>query len=73
MKPTVARDLATDGLEIVLNQRSPVEGLIHHSDRGCQYASEDQQVLLEESRVVGTMSRRGNCLDNAPVESLLAD
>jgi len=69
MKPTLGRALATDALEMALRQRSPDEGLIHHSDRGCQYASEDQQVLLEESCVIGSMSRRGNCLDNAPVES----
>jgi len=54
---------------MALQQRSPGEGLIHHSDRGCQYASEDQQMLLEESCVIGSMSRPGNCLDNAPVES----
>ncbi|MCS3753172.1 transposase InsO family protein [Salinibacter ruber] len=69
MKPPLGRALATDALEMALRQRSPDEGLIHHSDRGCQYASEDQQVLLEERCVIGSMSRRGNCLDNAPVES----
>lgn len=69
MKPTLGRALATDALEMGLRKRSPDEGLIHHSDRGCQYASEDQQGLLEESCVIGSMSRRGNCLDNAPVES----
>jgi len=69
MKATLEGALATEALEMALGQRSPEEGLIHHSDRGCQYASEDQQVLLEESGVIGSMSRRGNCLDNASVES----
>ena len=52
-----------------LRQRSPEEGLIHHSDRGCQYASEDQQAILTDHCMLGSMGRRGNCLDNAPVES----
>ena len=69
MKATLEGALATEALEMALQQRCPDEGLIHHSDRGCQYASEDQQVLLEESGVIGSMSRRGNCLDNASVES----
>ena len=69
MKPTLGRALATDALEMALRQRSPDEGLIHHSDRGCQYASEDQQEILAGHQILGSMSRRGNCLDNAPVES----
>jgi transposase InsO family protein len=69
MKSTLGSALATEALEMALGQRKPNAGLIHHSDRGCQYASEDQQVLLEESGVIGSMSRRGNCLDNASVES----
>ena len=69
MKSTLGRALATEALEMALKQRRPAAGLIHHSDQGCQYASEDHRTLLEESRMVGSMSRRGNCLDNAPVES----
>lgn len=62
-------DPSPQAFEMAWRQRSPDEGLIHHSDRGCHYASEDQQVILEERCVIGSTSRRGNCLDNAPVES----
>jgi transposase InsO family protein len=72
MKPTLGRALATDALEMALRQRSPDEGLIHHSDRGCQYASEDQREILTDHCMLGSMSRLGNCLDNAPVESFLS-
>lgn len=68
----LGRALAADVLEMALRQRSPDEGLIRRSDRGFQYASEDQQVLLEESCVIGSMSRRGNCLDKALVESFFS-
>nr|WP_259055707.1 IS3 family transposase [Salinibacter ruber] len=69
MKPTLGRALATDALEMALRQCRPDEGLIHNSDRGCQYASEDQREILTDNCMLGSMSRRGNCLDNAPVES----
>lgn len=49
--------------------RSPSKGLIHHSDRGSQYASYDYQDILQQKGIVGSMSRRGNCYDNAPTES----
>jgi transposase InsO family protein len=69
MKSTLDRSLATEALEMALTRRKPNAGLIHHSDRGCQYASEDQRGILTDHRILGSMSRRGNCLDNAPVES----
>jgi len=72
MKPTLGRALATEALEMALRQRSPDGGLIHHSDRGCQYASEDQREILTDHCMLGSMSRRGNCLDNAPVESFFS-
>ena len=52
--------------------RNPNEGLIHHSDRGSQYASHDYQEILLQKKIVGSMSRRGNCYDNAPTESWFA-
>ena len=66
-----------DALQMVLTTRSPEEGLIHHSDRGSQYASLDYQKILQprggpQKGVVGSMSRRGNCYDNAPTESWFA-
>ena len=47
-------------------------GLLHHSDQGSQYASYDYQQLLADHQVHMSMSRRGNCFDNAPVESFFA-
>ena len=49
--------------------RRPAPGLLHHSDRGSQYASHDYQTLLTRTKMVGSMSRKGNCYDNAMVES----
>ena len=72
MKPTLGRALATEALEMALRQRNPDEGLVHHSDRGCQYASEDQREILAGHRILGSMSRRSNFLDNAPVESFFS-
>jgi putative transposase len=50
----------------------PGEGLVAHSDRGSQYASDHYQQLLERHAITGSMSRRGNCWDNAPMESFFA-
>jgi putative transposase len=55
-----------------LKNRKPSHGLLHHSDRGSQYASGDYQELLGEASILCSMSRRGNCWDNAPVESFFA-
>jgi transposase InsO family protein len=54
---------------MAITTRQPSPGLVHHSDRGSQYASDDYQALLTKNRMVGSMSRKGNCYDNAPVES----
>jgi len=48
------------------------KGLIHHDDQDCQYASEDRQEILAGPPILGSMSRRGKCLDNAPVESFFS-
>lgn len=60
--------LVTRALTMAVNLRSPPEGLMHHSDRGSQYASRAYQELLEQHGMVCSMSRKGNCWDNAPTE-----
>lgn len=68
----IDRQLALDALRMALAQRRPPRGLIHHSDRGSQYASEDYQQLLAAHGLRGSMSRRGDCWDNAVAESFFA-
>ena len=63
------RTLALAALERALRDRRPPVGLLHHTDRGSPYASEDYQSALAESGVVVSMSRTGNCYDNAVAES----
>jgi len=65
-------ELVADALEMALGRRCPPAALIHHSDRGSQYASEAYQKLLSDSQIVVSMSRRGNCWDNAVAESFFA-
>jgi putative transposase len=55
-------------LVMAINSRKPPVGLIHHSDRGSQYASHTYQLLLKQHGMVCSMSRKGNCWDNSPVE-----
>jgi putative transposase len=62
-------DLVVRALEQAVATRRPAEGLIHHSDRGSQYCSGEYQALLEGHGMRVSMSRKGNCYDNAPVES----
>jgi len=66
------RHLTIKALEMALKRRVPGAGLLHHSDQGCTYASEDYQALLEARRIVCSMSRRGNCHDNAVMESFFS-
>jgi putative transposase len=63
------RQLVIDALQMALTARQPPPGLLHHSDRGSQYASQEYQTLLTQAQMVGSMSRKGNCYDNAPLES----
>ena len=67
-----SRDLVLDALKMALRGRGPAADLLHHSDRGSQYASLDYQGLLDDWDIVCSMSRRGNCWDNAPAESFFA-
>jgi putative transposase len=62
-------DLVSAALRQALAQRQPEPGWVHHSDRGVQYASDDYQELLQEYGGVASMSRAGNCYDNAVMES----
>jgi transposase InsO family protein len=62
-------DLVMEALRMALGLRQPEEGLLHHSDRGCQYASQAYRDLLQDRGITCSMSRRGNCWDNAVVES----
>lgn len=61
--------LVTSAMRMAISQRRPQAGLLHHSDRGSQYASEAFQDLLDDNRIVCSMSRKGNCWDNACMES----
>ena len=63
------RTLVLRALDMALEKRSPAPGLIHHSDRGSQYASEDYRQALAAMGIIASMSRRGNCYDNAVIES----
>ena len=63
------RDLAVTALEKALAARRPGPGLLHHTDRGSQYASTDYQELVESAEIVFSMSRKGDCWDNAMAES----
>jgi len=69
MSDKLSQELASDALRDAVGRQSPSEGLIHHSDRGRQYASYAYQELLREYGMTPSMSRSGNCYDNAYVES----
>ncbi len=69
MSHRITRDLVLQALLMALWNRTPGEGLMHHSDRGSQYASGDFQALLDEHGIECSMSGTGNCYDNAAVES----
>ena len=69
LKPRMTADIVTDALTMAWFRRKPTAGLIHHSDRGSQYASQAFQAVLKKYRMVCSMSRKGDCWDNAPTES----
>jgi putative transposase len=66
------RHLTIRALDAALKRRCPDSGLLHHSDQGSPYASEDYQAILEAQRITCSMSRRGNCYDNAVMESFFS-
>jgi putative transposase len=66
------RHLTIKTLGMALKRRCPESGLLHHSDQGCTYASEDYQTILEAHGITCSMSRRGNCYDNAVMEAFFS-
>ena len=66
------RHVTIKALEMALKRRCPGRGLLHHSDQGCTYASQDYQARLTAAGIVCSMSRRGNCYDNAVMESFFS-
>jgi transposase InsO family protein len=72
MRETLDVDLALSALRMALGARCPSPGLLHHSDRGIQYACDDYRTLLAEHEIVASMSNKGDCWDNAVAESFFA-
>jgi transposase InsO family protein len=72
MSERLDRSLALDALSMAAGRRNPEPGLIHHSDRGIQYASNDYQAALMECEMRCSMSRKGDCWDNAVAESFFS-
>jgi putative transposase len=68
---TLEDDLTLQALRMALNRRVPAPGLVHHSDRGVQYASGDYTALLKDHHITISMSRKGNPYDNAACESFM--
>ena len=72
MSQRIDSELVADALNMALAQERPGVGLLAHSDRGVQYASDRFQAILAQHGIVCSMSRKANCWDNAPTESLVA-
>ena len=69
MSSSIDSRLTVDAVQMAIARRGPQRGLIVHSDRGSQYCSEHFQTLLAGHQLRSSMSRKGNCYDNAPMES----
>ena len=69
---SLATELPLRALTMALATRRPPPGLVHHTDRGCQYASAEYRAVLERNGAIASMSRKGNCWDNAVAESFFA-
>lgn len=69
MRQTLHTEIALDALNLAVERQRPATGLIHHSDRGIQYAAETYRLALARSGITPSMSRKGDCWDNAPMES----
>ena len=72
MQPYLDRRLVLAALQMAIVKRRPAPGLVHHSDRGVQYACEEYQRTLADAEIVASMSRKADCWDNAVVESLFS-
>jgi transposase InsO family protein len=71
MSARMTSHLVLDALNMAIKQRRPGPGLLHHSDRGSQYTGTDYQQMLKKQLFKVSMSRTGNCYDNAPTESFM--
>ena len=69
MSQTMPQELTLAALRVALGWREPDSGLVHHSDRGSQYAAHDYRAVLKARGITVSMSRKGDCWDNAPMES----
>ena len=69
MRDHLRTELPLAALTMALQRQRPAPGLLHHSGRGCQYASADYRKALKSHGITPSMSRKGNCWDNAPMES----
>jgi transposase InsO family protein len=69
MRDHMQVELASSALKMAIQQQHPQPGLIHHSDRGVQYASQDYRAVLSAAGITASMSRKADCYDNAPMES----
>ena len=69
MAPTLSQELTLSALRMALHTRRPLPGLIHHSDRGSQYTSQDYQLLLKAHQARPSLGHVGSCFDNAAMES----
>ena len=72
MEDHMRAKLCCDALEMALGRRGPVPGLIHHSDRSSQYAGGDDRKLIKKTGLTQSKCRKGECVDNAPMESFFA-
>lgn len=71
MSERIDDELTQAALKQALGRRNPAPGMIHHSDRGVQYASNDYRKLTKDNKIIVSMSRKGDCWDNAAAESFL--
>jgi putative transposase len=69
MSERMSSELVISALKQAITHRNPGQGLMHHSDKGCQYTSKNFQELLKENNIIVSMSGTGNCYDNAAMES----
>ena len=72
MQPRMTAQLVVDALMMAIFRRGRPKAVMHHSDQGSQYTSENFQCLLESHGITCSMSRRGNCWDNAAMESFFS-
>ena len=72
MKPTLAREIVLDALMTAIWRRKPQQNVVVHSDQGSQYGSVDWQRFCRLHNLTPSMSRRGNCWDNAVAESFFS-